>query len=140
MRTRIGTHAIEVEEDCLIVRLQGDFTLPDMVQWCQAADEVIAKHGYMLLISDFRNGKGFSAEARRYGSSWPNAVRMQGTAIFGASLVTTVIITMLGRAILLLKKHAIPTIALKTEADAHAWIEGRRQVIYATLGRDGMRP
>lgn len=124
---QLGTHTVEIEGDCTLVRLRGAFTLEQMKQWCGLAEEVIAQHGRLFTISDFSAGGSFPADSRRYASQWPKVVAIRGTAIFGASLAMTVMVSMMARVTQMLQKHAIPTVAVKTESEARAWIAARRK-------------
>jgi hypothetical protein len=132
MVTPIGPHLVETEGDVILVRLHGSFTLEHMKHWCQLADQVIAEHGQLFTISDFTAGGDFPPDSRRYATNhWQNTVYVRGTAMFGAGLVATVLISMMQRATALLRKHSIPMVSLKTEAEARAWVQEQRKLLPA---------
>ena len=124
---QLGPHTVEIQGDCTLVRLRGPFVLDEMKKWCSLADQVIAAHRVLFTISDFSAGGWFPADSRHYASHWPNVVHIRGTAIFGASFAVNVMVSMTARVTALVQKHAIPTVAVKTESEARAWIAAQRQ-------------
>jgi hypothetical protein len=127
MVLEIGPHSIEIEGDCMLVRMRGSFTLPHMKAFCEAADRIIAEHGYLFTISDFSAGADFPADSRRYASQWQNTVKVRGSAVFGASFGMTVIMRMFSRATALLHKYDTPLLVAKSENEARAWVDSLRQ-------------
>ncbi len=124
----IGPHTVEIEGNCMLVRLHGAFLLEHIQKWCPLGDRLIAEHGCLFTISDLSTGGSFPAATRQHISQWPNVVHVHGSAIFGASRITNVVFSMITRAIALLRKHSPPTLAAKTEGEARAWVaELRRQ-------------
>ena len=123
----IGPHTVEIEGDCMLVRLHGPFTLEQIQKWCDLADRVIETHGQLFTISDFSAGGSFPAATRHHISYWPNVVAIRGSVIFGTSLMTSVVFSMIARATALVRKHTPPTAALKTESEARAWVAELRQ-------------
>ena len=112
----------------MLSRLHGPFLLEHTQAWCTRADRVIAEHGRLFTISDLSTGGSFPAAMRQHISHWPNVVHVRGSAIFGASLVMSVVFAMIARAIALLRRHTPPTLVASTESEARAWLaELRRQ-------------
>lgn len=127
MATAIGPHSVEIEGDIITVRLRGDFELEHMQKWCGLADAVIAEHGGAFTISDFSAGGHFPPESRRYGSEWPNAGRVWGSALVGSSLALRVLMTMIIRVSAMLRKQqGVPLVSVATEAEARAWVASQR--------------
>ena len=128
---QVGPHTVELAGDCTLVRLRGSFVLEHMQVWCKLADRVMATHGHLFTISDFSAGGDFPADSRHLASHWPNVVNIRGTAIFGASFTTNVVVSMMARVTQLVQKYALPTVAVKTESEARAWIAAQRQKLTA---------
>lgn len=127
MAIGIGPHSVEIEGDIITVRLRGDFELAHMQQWCGLADKVIAEYGGAFTISDFSTGGHFPPESRRYGSQWPNAGKVWGSALVGSSLALRVLMTMIIRVSAVLRKQqGVPLISVATEAEARAWVATQR--------------
>jgi hypothetical protein len=136
MEIKLGPHLVEIEADCMTVRHMSDFTLEHMKEWCRIADQVIAEHGHILTITDFRHGGDFPSESRRYASEWPNVVKVWGSAMFGGSYAQRVLINMIASTTRWLRKYSTPIASFKTEAEARAWIADiRTQNINNPMGK-----
>jgi hypothetical protein len=83
----------------------------------------------LFTISDLSLDGSFPAATRQHISKWPNVVHVRGAAIFGASLATNVVFSMIARAIALVRQHTPPTAAVKTEPEAWAWVAAQQQAL-----------
>ena len=128
MEFQTGPHLIQVEDDIIITRLHGTFTLEHAQTWCQISEDLIAKYGGIFSISDFRAGGTIQPESRCHIGQWPGVPKVRGLAMFGASLMLRVIMTMIVRAAKLLRNYTVPLITVATETEARAWIAEQRRI------------
>ncbi len=61
MVIQLGPHQVEIEDDMVITRLRGIFTPEHMTQWCRIMDGVIAAHGGVFSIGDYRQAGSIPA-------------------------------------------------------------------------------
>jgi hypothetical protein len=126
MVIQLGLHQVEIDSDIVITRLHGALTLEHMQAWCLIADGVIAEHGGMFSIGDYRGAGAIPPQVRRWVGEWSGSAKIRGMALFGASPVLRVIMMMIARAGVLLRKFKAPTVFVATEAEARAWVSELR--------------
>jgi hypothetical protein len=138
----IGTHTLEVREDIQIFRLNGECTEADLRALIPIGDEVIARYGYLISITDARRSTGITPEARRFNAEWvrDHPERLAVSIVFGASLPARVLIKLLVRAVQLISKRSEPILMVESEKDAFALAEVERKRLLAEALRRGFTP
>ncbi len=130
----IGPHRLLCGQDMYFVECIGDVTAEHMPAFFALTKRYTQKNGYVLALVDASRMGTMSPEARRlsvaYGKQDPGR---RATAIFGASLVTRTLATLLFKAIALITQRASESAFFKTEAEARAWLDEKRAAIIASL-------
>lgn len=119
---RIGPHMFEVEDFVIHFHMAPDITEDDMVAFLHLAGEVYAHKGQVFTLSDARQIRSVSAGARRYATDWMQTHRFNGSAVYGMSLVARAAITLLLRAINLMRAEPTAALFCTTEREGRAWI------------------
>lgn len=131
--TFFGTHQHRFEPpDLYFVRTNGDVSGSDMLAQIEALRALapIVKQG-IFWLTDVRNMGALTAEARRAAaaaSSGELRTVLRGSAVFGASFGTRVVVTLLARAVRLLNPLKSRVLAfVETEAEARAFLKAHGQ-------------
>jgi hypothetical protein len=124
---RVGAHTVSVEDGTIHHRYVGDVSKDEMVEMVRLAEQLLEREGAVFTLNDIRAIGHISPEARRYATDWMRNHRFDGAAIYGANLVTRTVVTLLLRAINLLRPMPFESIFCGTEQEARAWISERRQ-------------
>jgi len=128
VRRQIGKHLIEIEDDVLVSRLNGDFTLDDVMAFYALARE----HGQqrpIYSIGDMTRAGSISADARRYAVENGHKLNFGATVSFGLNMPMRTLLTMLTRATELLGRgdSSAHMQFVATEQDARTYITNRRK-------------
>jgi hypothetical protein len=132
---RVGPHTIYIEEGVVHNRFAGDLSRDDMAAVLEFADQVLKRDGVVFTLNDVRGIRHISPEARRYAAQWMRGRRFDGAAVYGANLATRTLVTLLLRAINLLRSTPFESIFCATEQEGRAWINEQRQKL-----QHGSRP
>lgn len=128
-----GKHQHRFEApDLYFVRTNGDVSESDMLAQLDALRALapITKGG-IFWLTDVRKMGTLTSEARRAAATASNGdlrTVLRGSAVFGASFGTRVMVTLLSRAVRLLSPvKSRPLAFVETEAEARAFLEANGQ-------------
>ena len=137
-KRKVGPHEIWLESDSgfIVIVTKGMLLAEHAVSlmefikghWTAAPDEPI------LILTDYRQGKGMTSEARQSMSNgwWQSAERVEVcSAMFGASFAVRTIISLLYQAAKLTSSTNLASTAVATEAEARAWLTEQGRTIRA---------
>ncbi len=100
----------------------------DVVSLQAIVRELLATRGSCFLIADLKGMTGIDAEGRRSMAAWSknHADPVSGAALYGAGFATRALINLTLSAIKLLGQQQIEMSFVRDEAEARAWVAGRR--------------
>lgn len=90
------------------------------------AEEAYAQHGSYFGLIDITHLTIINAEARRWMADWTRTHEVSGCAVFGGGLLQRTVVTLLSRAIALIRPTPFQVMLFKTEEEARAWIAKER--------------
>lgn len=135
-----GKHDLYIEDDILYSVPHGELTLTEMHIYTEFAAEVIARHGYCMLLADNGDVTGIDAAARRYCAQWSIGKPVIGIAMFNASLTARTLFTLVLKAMNMIGKQLIPFVFHKTEQEARDWLALLRKQHLARLAGEPKKP
>jgi hypothetical protein len=125
MEHLIGSHMIRDEGNIAVVIFNGSVTAEDMQRIFSVVETIIERHGrYGTLVNACSMGR-VTPGARQVIGQWPRSSLSFGISVFGASLVTRTVMTLVIRALHLVGRGPVAGEFFKTEAEARAWITAR---------------
>ncbi len=128
---QIGSHAVSVDEDVMVVRYQGEYLAEDARQILTLADQIYSAHGRVFLLADVTHTNMAGPETRRIVATW-NYLGNYHSVVFGASLAIRTIIQLMMAAQRTLGSGPPFVATVKaTEAEARAWVEEERRKLTA---------
>ena len=128
----IGPHRMGEDGDIGIIMVQGVLEAEHLSMMQPRSVAMYRRHGYVLTVIDARNATAMTPEARRVGAELNRKTPMvSASAIYGASLLTRTLATLLWRAVALLPPGHAELTFCKTEAEARAWLDLRRPKLRA---------
>lgn len=127
MNGRIGPHAYTIEGDVLHLRFAGDMTREHMVEMLRIVEVIQAREGQVFTLTDARGLGHMAPEARRYAFEWVREHRLDGSALYGSGLVPRMMVTLMMRAVNLVRAQPLALVFVATEQEARAWIRARSQ-------------
>lgn len=123
---------IELEEpDLVVLSSVGTIDKQDMLDMTEGLNARIKSWRHALLLIDQRNQEGMTPEARKAVPDLVNPVPYRGTVMFGGSFAMRTLGQMLMKLHNLTNGADNPTVFLKDEAEARAWIDKRRRELAA---------
>ena len=127
----VGPHMFRWEPpDIGCVIYHGDLDGPTTADLSEAGRRFTKGRPYVFLLVDVSKLGKVSAEARRGSATGGKDINLRGVAVVGASATLRVISSLVTRAVDLLNGNTDnPTRFFQTEAEARAWITGRRQQV-----------
>jgi hypothetical protein len=123
----IRAHLVIIEPpDLVIIRMSGELT-PEDIRGIAELTQVHCSHWpHVLYISDNTGLTNMSPEARKAAMNMSaEGPKMSGFAIIGSgamAMISAMLLKMIG----LVQKMDNPTVMVRSEAGARAWIEKRR--------------
>jgi hypothetical protein len=125
---------MEIEDDLIISRQMGEFTLQDMKEYFALAAR-ISQEGPVYSIGDMTKAAGISAEARRYAVANSPEARIVCNIVFGVSPAMRALYVLLLRASRLLGRAKSETAVdfVVDEAAARAVVKTLRARVPTTL-------
>ena len=130
VRRQIGKHLIEIEDDVLISRMDGDFRLSDITEYYALCRE-LGRNRVIYSIGDMTRAGGIEPEARRYAVENGKGLNFGGTVSFGLNMPMRTLLTMLTRATQLLgrtRDTGAQMSFVATEEEARSYISDRRKL------------
>ena len=95
---QVDAHQIEIDDDVVLIRLRGDLTEAQQAQLFGIFAEQARLFGGIYLLGDVVQAGTISPEARRLANQRAKEFRMHACMVFGASVMTRVLVTMIIRA------------------------------------------
>ncbi len=124
---QLGLHTVSQDGDVVCIALQGPLGLAEAQSFHGQVADTLASRGHAYVLVDCSQGGALSAETRRWIAQWNQQHRIDGVAIFGASLFMRTMLTLVINAIALLGQRPVPAAFVKTEAEARAWLDALRR-------------
>lgn len=129
----IGPHRIVCGPDMYFAEFVGDLRLEHMPEVNAVGNRYVRRNGYKLILVDASRAGTMTPEARRMNvENLRKNPGLSATAIFGTSMVTRTIVTLLFKAMDLLSGREAAVAFFKTEAEARAWLDVQRVRLLAT--------
>jgi hypothetical protein len=125
--TALGLHEVSRERDLHLIRLRGALSEDEAAAFHSGVARTIARYGSAYVLVDSCQAGSISPQTRRWIAEWNQTHPVGGVAIFGSSLVVRAVLTLVLNAIALLRRQAVPSVFVKTEAEARAWIASLRR-------------
>jgi hypothetical protein len=122
----LGQHVTARERDLVSIRLRGPLSLEEAQGFHAAVARTLARYGTAFVLVDSSQGGSLSPETRRWIAEWNKSHKVTGVAIFGSSLVVRALLTLVLNAIALMRREAVPSVFVKNEAQARAWLAALR--------------
>lgn len=126
--TLLGLHVISREGDLHFIRINGPLRLEDAQHFHGAVAESRRRYGSVYVLVDSSGAGAITPETRRWIAEWNKTHHVNGVAIFGSSLVVRTLLTLVLHAIALLRSQAVPSVFVKDEAAARAWLQDLRSL------------
>ena len=132
----IGPHRVVCGEDWFLARFVGPLLAEHMPAVNELSNGYARRKGYTLVLVDASGASAMTPEARRMtvDNSRKNPAP-SAAAIFGTSLATRALATLLFKAIELLGGMDGNVAFFKTEAEARAWLDEQRVLLRARKDR-----
>lgn len=125
-----GQPSMYIEGDVLVVRTVGSTGGPQMQRMIDMAEQLFARHGYILLLVDAEQTTGMNAEARRVQAAHlKRFVRPSHSAVYNVSAVVRALSGFVQRGIELVTGKVYPVSFHKDEAEARAQLASARAVL-----------
>lgn len=122
----LGSHWLKVDGDVVFLIQEGDYTIDDAIKTHTEIEGVLARLGRAFIMVDQTNSGTTSAEVRRFITDWNKRHRASGAVMFGGSTVGRAAATLVLSAIRLFQPNTMPTVFMRTEEEARAWISSQR--------------
>lgn len=137
----VGAHEVYREGDLLKVVMHGAYTIADMQRFVDLTEAQAAVQGYVLVLVDIDDGKGMSAEVRRFAAQKNREAAARGpiygaNASYGGSAIMRGVGALFLAMIRLLGGGGVRTNLSATEAEARAFLDAQRKSFHAQLSRE----
>lgn len=128
----IGPHRVVCGEDSFLAQFVGELTAEHLPAVNEISNGYARRKGYTLVLVDAARASAMTPEARRMtvDNSRKNPAP-SAAAIFGTSVATRALATLLFKAIALLGGIDRNVAFFKTEAEARAWLDEQRVLLRA---------
>lgn len=132
-RYEIDAMSFTVEGDTMFAHNRAPITLHSVQQYLALAEQVIARHGCLFMITDATLSYVVEGDARRYVVEWGRSHRTTATAIYGTGVVIRAMMGLIVGAIrrFTRDKTGAPYEFFATEAEARSYIADQRRRFYA---------
>ena len=133
----IGPHRIQCGPDMYFAEFIGDLRSEHMPEIHEVGNRYLRRNGYKLILVDASRAGTMTPQARRVNvENLRQNPGLSATAVFGTSMVTRTIVTLLFKAMDLLSGREAAVAFFKTEAEARAWLDAQRiRILAARAGR-----
>lgn len=123
----IGPHRIVCGPDLYFAEFVGDLRAEHMPELNAVGNRYVRQNGYKLILVDATRAGTMTPEARRMNiDNLRKNPGLSATAVFGTSMVTRTMVTLLFKAMDLLSGREATVAFFKTEAEARAWLDAQR--------------
>lgn len=120
--TQVGLHTITRERDLNIIKLRGPLSIDEAKVYHAMVEGSLQRYGSAYVMVDSTDGVSLAPATRRWIAEWNQQHRVNGVAIYGGGVVMRTLLTLLLNAISLLRSQRVPSVFVKTEADARTWL------------------
>lgn len=114
-----------MEGDIAVLTFNGDLTAEDTHKMFAIFGAIVEQYGRYGTLVDARRMGWVTQDAREVIARWPYTALTFGTSVFGASLATRTVMTLVIRALQLIGRGPLATEFFPTQAQAQAWISAR---------------
>ncbi len=126
----IGPHRVVCGEDLFLAQFVGELTAEHMPRVSEIGNGYARRQGYTLVLVDASRASAMTPEARRMSvENRRKNPSPSAAAIFGTSVATRALATLLFKAIELLGGIDGNVAFFKTEAEARAWLDEQRVLL-----------
>lgn len=123
----ISGATIRIERDTLFAEVHGAVSAEIGKQFLPALEQLLATYGFYFAIIDIRRMETIDPETRRIFGEWSRKRRPNGAvACFGGSLIQRTLVTLIIHALNMLGTNRLQVNFVKTEQEAHDWIQAQR--------------
>lgn len=119
---QVGLHTIARERDLNIIRLRGPLNLDEAKVFHVMVEGSLRQYGSAYVMVDATESMSLAPEARRWIAAWNQQHHVNGAAIYGSGAIMRTLLTLLLNAISLLRRQSVPSVFVKSESDARAWL------------------
>jgi hypothetical protein len=133
LQATIRNHSFVLEGDILVTKLRGDLADEDALALFTLMQDVCSQHGPFFFLVDISALGTVHPAARRTiaresaaMAKEPGVIDCRGSAIYGASLTTRAVVTLLLRAVEIFQPAHSPTRFYKTEHEARSFLDELR--------------
>jgi hypothetical protein len=126
MAIHIGKHIARVDGNILYLQMIGDISLEEIQKYIGLADQLTAEHGSFYIVDDMARFGSAAPEVRKKVASWIAQGACLGAAIYGASLSSRTMTTLILGAMKMMGRHVFPVTFVKTEQEARDWVGFQR--------------
>jgi hypothetical protein len=120
--------------DLLVIRTIGVIDKQDMTDLMVVLDAQIRAWPHVFMMVDQSKQESMTAEARKVAPEMGPWIPYRGTVLFGGSFAVRALGQMLMKLINLMRSMDNPTVFVKDEKEARAWVEKRRHQITEAKG------
>lgn len=124
---RVGAHQLVFEQDLVLVRVRGDYNLPDAQQVGDELAALMGRQGRVYILVDLTQAGTIPPESRRFLAEWNKQYTLGGVANFGGGAAIRLLSTLLMNAYRLIRPEGAPLVYVGSEAEARAWVAAQRQ-------------
>lgn len=125
----LGTHALFIEGDTVVLVQNGDYRLDDAVKTHEHIEKVLYSVGRVFVLVNQANAGSTDAEVRRFLAEWNKHHRVSAAAIFGGGAVAQKASALAVSVIRFLRRDPVPFGFFATERDARAWLAKQRALL-----------
>lgn len=135
-----GKHELYVEDDLLCIATHGTLTEQEMRMVIAVVEELIERHGRVLVLADHREAGSFEPEARRFGANWAVGKPVLGIAMYNVTLVSRTLFSMVLKATNVIRKQPLPFDFFGSESDAREWLAALRRQSLPKVRKSSEQP
>jgi hypothetical protein len=118
----IGSHQVIIEGCVMHIRFAGNFLRDEIVEILRLAEQINKRHGVIFTLNDMSKLRRIEPEARRYAAEWMRNHHFNGGVLYGGSLLARTAMTLLIRAINIIRKEPVVTLFCETEQEGRDWL------------------
>lgn len=132
----VGPHCLWIEDDVLVIVLQGTLAADHARVINQFGLDLIQKHGYSLILVDAHAATYVTVETRRLAAAFRREHPVPtANAVVGLNLVVRSLATLVYRGLALIDQAPQLMETFKSAAEARAWLAAQRPSLRAQAAR-----
>ncbi len=131
-----ATPSMWFEDDLVVVRVVGEVGVTEMQRMIEMSDQLLARHGYIMLLADAQRATGLHPDARKLQAQRTKQVLGPShVAIYHVNRITRTIATLMQRGIELVTSKSYPISFHRDEAEARGMLTSQRPILRARAAR-----